>query len=105
MVSLNELAHIRNELSWEFNVGIITPWELVYQMVFCLKVRFVSFLLNFSHVGIEPWLPGYYQYFFFGVVRLAQGHNMAPQVRIEPPLLSQYAFFEVLLIFMTMRMR
>ena len=33
---------------------------------------------------------------------------MAPQVRIEPPpsrlLLSQYAIFEVLLIFMTMRM-
>ena len=49
VVSLNKLAHIRNELSWEFNVGIITPWELVYQMVFCLKFRFVSFLLNFSH--------------------------------------------------------
>ena len=40
------------------------PWELVYQMVFCLKFRFVSFLLNFSHVGTEPWLPGYYQYLF-----------------------------------------
>ena len=25
VVSLNKLAHIRNELSWEFNVGIITP--------------------------------------------------------------------------------
>ena len=66
VVSLNKLAHIRNELSQEFNVGIITPWELVYQMVFCLKFRFVSFLLNFSHVGMEPWLhvPGYYQYYF-----------------------------------------
>ena len=60
----HKLAHIRNELSWEFNVGIITPWDLVYQMVVCLKFRFVSCLLNFSHVGTEPWLPGYYQYFF-----------------------------------------
>ena len=54
VVSLNKLAHIRNEFSWEFNEGIITPWEIVYQMVFCLKFRFVSFLLNFSHVGTEP---------------------------------------------------
>ena len=64
VVSLNKLAHIRNELSWEFNVGIITPWELVYQMIFFLKFRFVSFLLNSSHVRTEPWLPVYYQYFF-----------------------------------------
>ena len=39
---------------------------------------------------------------------LAQGHNTAPKV-IEPLpsrlLLSQYAIFEVLLIFMTMRLR
>ena len=59
MVSLNNFAHIRNELSWEFNEGIITSWELVYQMVFCLKFRFVAFLLNVSHIGTEPWLPRY----------------------------------------------
>ena len=59
-----ENRDIRNELSWEFNVGIITPWELVNQMVFCIKFRFVSFLLNFSHVGTDLWLPEYYQYFF-----------------------------------------
>ena len=43
---------------------------------------------------------------FSKLMCLAQGHNIAPQVRIEPPpsrlLLSQYAIFEVLLIFMTM---
>ena len=64
VVSLNKLAHTRNELSWEFNLGIIIPWELVYQMFFCLKFCFVSFLLNFGHVGTEPWLPWFYQYFF-----------------------------------------
>ena len=40
--------------------GVYVPLRslfLVYQMVFCLKFRFVSFLLNFSHVGTEPWLP------------------------------------------------
>ena len=45
MLPRNKLAHISNELSWEFNVGMITHWELVYQMVFCLKFRFVSFCI------------------------------------------------------------
>ena len=37
----------------------------------------------FSHVGMEPPLPGYYQY-FRGVKSLAQGHNRA-EVGFEPP--------------------
>ena len=102
MVSLNKLAHIRNELSWEFNVGLKPPWELVYQMVFCLAfICLISVMSGRSHgyLGIIST--------FFGVnVSL---HNMATLVRIEPPpsclLLSQYTFFEVLLIFMTVRMR
>ena len=36
----------------------------------------------FSHVGTEPPLPGYYQY-FRRVKCLAQGHNMA-EVGFEP---------------------
>ena len=79
VVSLNKLAHIRNELSWEFNVGIITPLKLVYQMVFCLKFRFVSFLLNFSHVGTEPWLPGYYQYIFLSKCVLLKDTTWHPK--------------------------
>ena len=86
VVSLNKLAHIRNELSWEFNVGIITPWELVYHMVFCLKFCFVSFLLNFSHVGTEPWLPGYYQYFFGEIVSCSRTQHGAPSQDRTPTL-------------------
>ena len=63
VVLLIKLAHIRNELSWEFNVGIITPLELVLSNGFLSQISFVSFLINFSHVKTEPWLPGY-KYFF-----------------------------------------
>ena len=38
----------------------------------------------FSHVGREPPLPGYYQYFSGSKCVFAQGHNTA-DVRIEPP--------------------
>ena len=86
MVSLNKLAQIRNELYLEFNVGIITPWEIVYQVVFCLKFRFVSFLLKFSHVGTEPWLPGYYQYFFGVNVSCSGTQHGAPSEDRTPTL-------------------
>ena len=38
----------------------------------------------FSHVGIEPPFPGYYQYFLGSKCVFAQGHNTA-EVGIEPP--------------------
>ena len=57
---------------------------------------------TFSHVGTEPQLPGYYQHFFSflfffsfffffflggggGVNILAQEHNTATRVGLEPP--------------------
>ena len=39
---------------------------------------------NFSHVGMEPPLPGYYQYFWGLKICLAQGHNTATQVGLKP---------------------
>ena len=40
------------------------------------------------HVGTEPLLPGYYQYFLGREVYLAQGYNTKKRVRNEPPDLS-----------------
>ena len=37
---------------------------------------------NFSHVGTEPMLPGYNQ-FYRELMCLAQGHNTMPPVGIE----------------------
>ena len=34
----------------------------------------------FSHVGTEPPLPGYYQYFFGRLMYLAQGYNTSTRV-------------------------
>ena len=108
VVSFNKLAHIRNELSWEFNVGIITPLGTSLSNGFLPRIHFVSFLFNFSDVGTEPWLPGYYQY-FFGVnvscSRTQHGNHCEDRTPYPLLLLSQNAIFDVLLIFMTMRMR
>ena len=49
----------------------------VFDDLFVLSQQF------FSHVGTEPPLPGYYQY-FQGVKCLVQGHNTA-EVGLEPP--------------------
>ena len=80
VVSLNKLAHIRNELSWEFNVGtcINTPCEQVYQMVFCLKFRFVSFL-QFQSCRDRAMAMLVLSVLFSELMCLAQGHKMAPQ--------------------------
>ena len=52
----------------------------------CLFVLRLNVTVNnsvFGHVGTEPLLPAYYQY-FLGVKCLAQGHTTA-EVGFEPP--------------------
>ena len=108
VVSLNKLAHIRNELSWEFNVGIITPWELANQ-------RFSASNFVLFHFCLISVMSGR-SHGYLGIISTIFGINVScsrtqhrTKVRMEPPpsclLLSQYAIFEVLLICMTMRMR
>ena len=54
------------------------------ELIICLFVLRLNVSVNnfFSHVGMEPPLPGYYQY-FRGVKCLAQGHSTV-EVGFEP---------------------
>ena len=59
----------------------ITEISNDFVCLFVLRLK-VPVNIFFSHVGTEPLLPGYYQY-FSGVKCLAQGHNTA-EVGFEP---------------------
>ena len=75
--SLVELSISVTQSGWLSGMAllILIHIYLTMQLCFflCVEVQRPSQQL-FSHVGTEPTLPGYYQY-FWGVKCLAQGHN------------------------------
>ena len=78
---LSRVTDTYRDVNWD-NISflVLKKSSMIFLFMLRLNVPVNNF---FSHVGIEPALPVYYQY-FRGVKCLAQRHNTA-EVCIEPP--------------------